>query len=159
MFKKVLKLAIAPFDKGVMDQGLEITRNQHVDHLAASMPTIMLMYTAQLYVLQQLFPNYPLANYALFCALCIVTYVAYLYLYAVKVQTFIENDNLVTHSFFGRRLEIPLIEITNVFCPNEEQEFNTLYIKWNRKVVPLKYIDNPAQVKALLLERTVATAA
>lgn len=129
-----------------------ITRKNHIDHLAKSMPLIMLMFTAQIYIMKEAYPEEKLGNYSIFCALCICSYISSLFYYDSKIKTYILEDKLITHTFFGRKIEVNISQVEKVIAPEGDLAFSTIVVCLKDKVVPLRFIDNPMQVKNKIMQ-------
>ena len=136
---------------------IKITRNSHIDHLSKSMPIVMLLFVGQIYIMKESYPTQKLGDYSIFCALTICAYIGALFYYDKNLSTLIYPDKIETHTFLGKKIEIPFHEIVKVIGPNSECKFSTIVICTKDKVVPLRFIDNPIQIQNKILSLKTST--
>lgn len=130
-----------------MSLPIQVTRNSHIEHLAKSMPFIMLLFVAQIYIIKESYPQEKLGNYSLFCAFTICSYITTLFFYNKKTITLLHADKIETHSLFGKKIEVNYSDIEKVIGPDSERSFSTIVICTKKGVVPLRFIDNPIEIQ------------
>ncbi len=115
------------------------------------MPILMIMYVGQMLIMKSAYPDHPIGNYAIMCAVTIATYVATLFYYDKNIVTLIDREFITTHTIYGKEIVIDIQDITQIIAPEKDCKFSTIVICCDKKVIPLRFIDNPIEIKNLIL--------